>query len=94
MDEPIESFLADVLALKGEMRTRSAKGCASLLPTTSKSSLAREVNKSMNDKAAHVCHALCRARVIEEIQTERRTADHLTLVLSIIDGPRFPVNDK
>ena len=27
----------------------------------------------MKDKAAHACHALCRARVVEEIQRHKRT---------------------
>ena len=57
---------------------------------------AQEVNKPMKDKAAHACHALCRARVVGEIKRRNGTptADHLKLVLSIIDGPRFPLKDK
>jgi hypothetical protein len=37
--------------------------------------------------AAHACHALCRARVVEEMQRRRGTqiAEHLKLVLTIID---------
>jgi hypothetical protein len=48
---------------------------------------AREVNKRMRDKAAHACRALCRARVVEEMQRRRGTqiAEHLKLVLNIID---------
>jgi hypothetical protein len=30
-------------------------------------SRAREVNKRKKEKAAHACHALCRARVVEEM---------------------------
>jgi hypothetical protein len=39
------------------------------------------------DKAAHACHALCRARVVEEIQRRKgmRLAEHLKLVLGVID---------
>jgi hypothetical protein len=46
----------------------------------------------MKDKAAHACHALCRARVLEEMRLRKgtTTAEHLNLVLSVIDGPRFP----
>ena len=57
---------------------------------------AQEVNKRMKDKAAHACHALCRTPVLEEIQRrkETRTAEHLKLVLSVIDGPRFPLKDE
>jgi hypothetical protein len=56
---------------------------------------AQEVNKRMKEKAAHACHALCRARVIEEIRRRKGTAtvDHLNLVLNVIEGPRFPQKD-
>jgi hypothetical protein len=45
----------------------------------------------MKDKAVHACHALCRARIVEEIQRRKgtATAEHLKFVLSVIDGPRF-----
>jgi hypothetical protein len=38
-------------------------------------------------QAARVCRALCRARVAEELQRRRgtRIAEHLKLVLSILD---------
>ena len=49
----------------------------------------------MRDRAAHACRVLCRARVVEEIQRRKgmRIAEHLRLVLSVIDGPRFPLKD-
>jgi hypothetical protein len=49
----------------------------------------------MKDKAAHACHVLCRARVVEEIQRQKGmvTAEHLKYVLSVIDGPGFPAKD-
>jgi hypothetical protein len=55
-------------------------------------SRAHEVNKRMKEKAAHAGHALCRARVVEEMRLRKGTptAEHLKVVLSIIDGPRFP----
>jgi hypothetical protein len=48
---------------------------------------AQETNKRMKDKAAHACRTLCRALVAEELQRRRgtRIAEHLKLVLSIID---------
>jgi hypothetical protein len=51
------------------------------------------VNKRMKDKAAHACHALCRTRVVEEIQRREGipTAQHLKLVLSVIDGAAIPI---
>ena len=41
----------------------------------------------MKEKAAHSCRALCRARVFEEIPRHERTqtAEHLKLVLDIVD---------
>jgi hypothetical protein len=46
----------------------------------------------MKDKAAHACHALFRARLVEEMRLRKgtSTAEYLKVVLSIIDGPRFP----
>ena len=48
---------------------------------------AQETNKRMRDNAALVCRPLCRARVIAEMHQRRGTqiAEHLTLVLSVID---------
>ena len=47
----------------------------------------REDNKRMKDQAARVCRALCRTRVVAEMHQRRgtRLADHLKLVLSIMD---------
>ena len=42
---------------------------------------AQETNERMREKAAHACRALCRARVAQEL----RIAEHLTLVLKVID---------
>jgi hypothetical protein len=50
----------------------------------------------MKDKAAHACAALCRARVAEESKRRKATttAEHLKLVLSIMDKPtNFPLQD-
>jgi hypothetical protein len=33
-----------------------------------------EVNRRMKDKAAHACHALCRARIVEDMRRRRGTA--------------------
>jgi hypothetical protein len=48
---------------------------------------AQRKNKRIRDNAALVCRALCRARVAEELQRRRgtRIAEHLELVLTIID---------
>ena len=91
MDERVEALLADVLALEGEDPNVIREGHAVRLPTTSDCS-GQEVNKRMKDKAAHACHALFRARLVEEMRLRKgtSTAEHLKVVLSIFDGPRFP----
>jgi hypothetical protein len=90
MDERIESFLADVLALEGEDDNAIRSGVRVALTDCEQIFRAREVNRRMKDKAAHACHTLCRVRVVEEIQRRKGTptAEHLQLVLSVIDGPR------
>ena len=65
--------------------------CILRLLTAGKFIGAQEANRRMKDKAAHACHALCRARIVEEMQRRKGTAtvEHLKFVLSVIDGPRF-----
>jgi hypothetical protein len=96
MDERIESFLADVLALEGEDENAIRTGVRVALTDCEQIFRAQEVNKRMKVKAAHACHALCRSRVVEEIRRRKGTpqADHLKLVLSVIEGPRFPLKDE
>ena len=51
----------------------------------------------MKDKAAQVPATFLHcARVVEEIQRRKGTptADHLKLVLNVIEGPRFPQKDE
>jgi len=92
MDERIEAFLADVLALEGEDANAIRQGVRVALADYAQLFRAQEVNKRMREKAAHACQALCRARVVEEIRLRKgtSTADHLKLVLTVIDGLRFP----
>ena len=93
VDERIESFLADVLALEGEDENAVRNDVRVALADYEQIFRAQEVNKRMKDKAAHACHALCRSWVVEEIRRRKGTpqADHLKLVLSVIEGPRFPL---
>jgi hypothetical protein len=88
MDQRIESFLADVLALAGEEPHAVREGVRVALADCEVIFRAQETNKRMKDQAAHACRTLCRARVAEELLRRRgtRIAEHLTLVLSIIDG--------
>ena len=97
MDERIESFLADVLALEDENSHAIREGVRIALADYQQIFRAQELNRRMKDKAAHACHALCRVRVVEEIQRRKGTptADHLKLVLSVIDGPvHFAMKDE
>jgi hypothetical protein len=90
-DARIESFLADVLALEGESPEAIRDGVHIALTDCEEIYRAQEVNRRMKDKAAHACHALCRVRIVEEMQHRKgtATADHLKFVLSAIEGPRF-----
>jgi hypothetical protein len=97
MDERIESFLADALALKDENSNAIREGVRIVLADCEQMFRAKEVHKPMKDKAARACHALWRARVVEEIQRRKGTpeADHLRLVLSVIDGRvHFAMKDQ
>src|SRR5262249_26174069 len=82
LDERVEAFLADVLALEGEEANAMREGVRGALADYE--FRAQEVNKRMKEKAAHACHALCRARVVEEIRLRKGTPteQHLKLVLS------------
>ena len=92
MDERVEALLADVLALEGEDPNVIREGVRGALADYEQLFRAQEVNKRMKDKAAHACHALSRARLVEEIRLRKgtSTAEYSKVVLSIIDGPRFP----
>jgi hypothetical protein len=113
MDQRIEAFLADVMALEGEtpdaIREAVRAGLADCeavfraegeTPDAIREAVragladceavfrAQEANRHMKEKAGHACHSLCRGRLAEEIRlrTGTPTAEHLRLVLSIIDG--------
>jgi hypothetical protein len=93
MDERVEALLADVLALEGDDADAIREGVRGALADYEQLFRAQEANKRMKDKAAHACHALFRARLAEEMRLRKGTptAEHLkVVVLSIIDGPRFP----
>ena len=92
MDERIEAFLADVLALEGEAASAIRDGVRVALADYEQVFRAQEVNKRMKERAAQACHTLCRARVVEEMRLRKgtTTTQHLQLVLSVIDRVRFP----
>jgi hypothetical protein len=66
-DARIEAFLDDVLALEGESLGAMREGVQVAVVDCEQIFKAQEVNRRMKDKAAHACHALCRARIVEEI---------------------------
>ena len=82
MDQRIESFLGDVLALAGEEPDVVRDEVRVALGDYEAIFRAQETNKRMRDNAALVCRALCRARVADELQRRRGTR---ILALSIID---------
>ena len=82
MDERVEAFLADVLALAGEEANAIRQGVRGALTHYEQLFRAREVNKRMKEKAAHACHALCRARVVEGDTAAKRNADRRALKAS------------
>lgn len=92
MDERVEAFLADVLSLEGEEVSAIREAVRITLADYEQVFRAQEVNKRMKERAAHACRALCRVRVVEEMRLRKgmTTAEHLKLVLDVIDGPRFP----
>ena len=87
MDQRIEAFLADVLALAGEDLDAVREGVRVALADREAIFWAQEPNKLMKDKAARGCRVLCRDRVAEELERRRGTpiAEHLKLVLTITD---------
>jgi pyridoxine 5'-phosphate synthase PdxJ len=97
MDPRIEEFLADVLALEGEKPEVVSAGVHVALGDVETIFRAREDNRRMKDRAVHACHALCRSRLAEEMKQRRgtSTADHLKLVLGILDRPTvWPSNNR
>ena len=97
MDERIEAFLADELALEGEKPEAVSAGVRVALGDVETIFRAREDNRRMKDRAVHACHALCRSRLVEEMKRRKGTptADHLKLVLGILEKPtQLPSNHR
>jgi hypothetical protein len=87
MDERIEAFLHDVLALEGEISSLIGEGVRRRLAVYERQFRDDEPAKRMKDTAARACRGLCRARVLEEMRRRKgtSTAEHLKIVLSVID---------
>jgi hypothetical protein len=70
-DVRTESFLADVLALVDEIPNAIGESVDFALADYEQIFKAQEVYKCMKDKAAHACHVISRARIIEEVQRRK-----------------------
>jgi hypothetical protein len=88
MDERIEAFLKDVLALEGQDSNLVREGVRIHLEKYENQFRDAETNKRMKDTAGDACRKLCRARVVAKKLRCRGTltAVHLNIVLSVIDG--------
>ena len=75
MDERIESFLADVIALEDENSHAIREGVRIALADYEQIFRAQEVHRRMKDEAARACHTLRRARVVEVIQRRKGTPE-------------------
>jgi hypothetical protein len=89
MDQRIESFLKDVLALEGENSNVVREGVHRLLVQFEKQVRDAETNTNREVPAAQRFRKLCRDRVLKEIQrrTAPSTVEHLQIVLSVIAFP-------
>ena len=79
MDQRIEAFLADVLALAGEEPDVVRDEVRVALGDYEAIFRLQERKKRMRDQAAHACRTLCRARVAEELQPPQRDAHRRAL---------------
>ena len=71
MDQRVEAFLADVLALEGETPDAIRQAVRASLADCEAVFRAQEANRRMKEKAAQACHSLCRARVAEELRRRK-----------------------
>jgi hypothetical protein len=87
MDQRIEAFLAEVVALAGEEPDAVRQGVLRALGDCEAIFRAGQRYKHMRDPTALIGRALCRSRVVAEMHQRRgtRLAEHLKLVLTIID---------
>jgi hypothetical protein len=88
-DDRVDAFLKSVLALEGENSNAVRQGVRLYLANCERQFRHTETSRRMKDKAAEAGHMLCRGRVFEEIKRRKGTptADHLQLVLEVIDRP-------
>ena len=86
MDQRIEAFLADVLALAGEDRTRSGRGAGRPRQVRGDLPAAGAEEAHEGPSGARLPRAVPRSRGRRVASTPRNAiAEHLKLVLTIID---------
>ncbi|HUI12566.1 MAG TPA: hypothetical protein VL048_03740 [Xanthobacteraceae bacterium] len=90
MDESIEAFLNDVMAFECEDSNVIGEAVRQRLATYEKEFCEAETDKRMKGMAFRAFYVLARTRVVEEIKRCKgtSTAEHLKIVLSVIDRAR------
>jgi hypothetical protein len=88
MDERIEAFLLDVLEDEGESSNLVRENTRRYIATYEEMFRDEEVYDHKKDEAARRCRDWCRQRVLDELDQREgtSTADHLRMVLSVIEG--------
>jgi hypothetical protein len=88
MDERIEAFLLDVLNDEGKDSNVVSANTRCYLALYVETFRAREVQEYKKDAAAEQCRDWCRQRVLQELEQREGTptADHLRIVLNVIEG--------
>ena len=79
MDQRIESFLGDVLALAGEEPDAVRDGVRVALAKCEAIFRLQEPKKRMRDQAAHACRTLCRASVSRGVAAPQGNAHRRAL---------------
>jgi hypothetical protein len=96
MDERIEAFLKDVLALEGEISNLLREDARRQLVICEEQFGDAETNKRMKDRAGQACRTLWpHARSGGDPRRKGTSAaEYLKIVLSVIDSAAlFPLND-
>jgi hypothetical protein len=90
MDHQIEAFLKDVMAFEREDSNVIGEGVRRRLAVYEKQFCAAETDRRMKGMAFRAFYTLVRSRVAEEIRRCKgtSTAEHLKIVLSVIDRVR------
>jgi len=89
MDDRIEALLKNVLRVKGHPNSEVRETVRIALADCEQNFRKHEKDNFRKDEAARQSRELCRDRVVEEIKRREgtSTAEHLKLVLSVIDSP-------